>query len=909
MKKLQVFILMVFTLGVSSMFAQTPSATLVYSYQGNDSCAQDGTNPTVQFQLQNPQNVDSFYVDFGNYQTFAGDAADASGPFTMTYFYGNTFVVKVRLVNTSSGNSSFIVISVPIYKRVSPFLMNVPDSVCVGETFKPYINLNSSDYMSLTGISWQVSNGYTASNVRDITTSFSAASSPADTVSVTVQSVCGTSTASSVIVAGTPFQSFNYSTLPDTICPGREVYFNIYPFPTHMGRELTYVVNWGDGSTDSLSSSNTSVSFSHNYSTTGKKYIQMKLVSHCGSPVVKTDSVVIGNSASAFNAWNPVLSYWGADTLCSASVIEVYPAMSGAKHVSIDWGDGNIDAGYLNAAEHQYSSPGSYDIIATFTDGCGNTKNDTLTIVIVNTTGYAPTPFVSLSNSNACPNSNISIYLTNLLPGSVCVLDFGDGTDTTFVASQNYLTFLHQYTSAGSYTISLSEITSCGDTLSNTANLVVGDANLLASTSLLGPNVLCTGGNANFTLYNMLVSNGNYASIEWNMGDGTVYMDTNYVSHSYASAGIYTILVKITDLCGNIHSQAHTVKVQNSLIPQKSVSISPASNMCQGEAFYLYPNVQPSASLGDTLVANYGDGYSDTLIVQSGTISFMHKYPTAGTFTGNVILLTACGGTDTAVYTINIKPAPTATISVNDSILCVGETVVLSAQPTNNLPSQYAWRVYDPNGNSVPADTGASSSLLLTEPGAYNVELLSAGGSCGYGMTDNISIVVRDTNISPTASFTATPSANNISITNNSTDADYYFWDFGDGNTAWGNVSGHSYASAGTFTITLIAYRCDTTASAQTDTATQVVNITTSIEQINARLTKIYPNPATTNLTIETPQGNAEVIIMDLLGKTLIKKAISRTTEQISVAELPSGIYFLEVRWNGNKETHKLIIR
>lgn len=61
-----------------------------------------------------------------------------------------------------------------------------------------------------------------------------------------------------------------------------------------------------------------------------------------------------------------------------------------------------------------------------------------------------------------------------------------------------------------------------------------------------------------------------------------------------------------------------------------------------------------------------------------------------------------------------------------------------------------------------------------------------------------------------------------VSFINNSESALTYFWDFGDGNTSTDLAPTHSYTSAGTYDVTLIAYGCGTGSS---DTLTRVGRI------------------------------------------------------------------------------------
>ncbi len=60
----------------------------------------------------------------------------------------------------------------------------------------------------------------------------------------------------------------------------------------------------------------------------------------------------------------------------------------------------------------------------------------------------------------------------------------------------------------------------------------------------------------------------------------------------------------------------------------------------------------------------------------------------------------------------------------------------------------------------------------------------------------------------------------------------------------------------------------------------------------------IYPNPASTNLTIASEKAIKEIYIYNLLGKLVIQMNIEHTKTQeaeITIDELNTGIYFIEV--------------
>ncbi len=73
----------------------------------------------------------------------------------------------------------------------------------------------------------------------------------------------------------------------------------------------------------------------------------------------------------------------------------------------------------------------------------------------------------------------------------------------------------------------------------------------------------------------------------------------------------------------------------------------------------------------------------------------------------------------------------------------------------------------------------------------------------------------------PAVSFTATLNLDVLTTTNNSSNADSYLWDFGDGNTSTEFEPTHTYAQDGTYTVTLTASN-DCGSVSQTQTVTVV---------------------------------------------------------------------------------------
>jgi hypothetical protein len=57
----------------------------------------------------------------------------------------------------------------------------------------------------------------------------------------------------------------------------------------------------------------------------------------------------------------------------------------------------------------------------------------------------------------------------------------------------------------------------------------------------------------------------------------------------------------------------------------------------------------------------------------------------------------------------------------------------------------------------------------------------------------------------------------------------------------------------------------------------------------------IYPNPATTSLTISAPANITSLTIINLLGRTVYTNQYNSQQVQVHVADLPAGIYFVKV--------------
>lgn len=68
----------------------------------------------------------------------------------------------------------------------------------------------------------------------------------------------------------------------------------------------------------------------------------------------------------------------------------------------------------------------------------------------------------------------------------------------------------------------------------------------------------------------------------------------------------------------------------------------------------------------------------------------------------------------------------------------------------------------------------------------------------------------------------------------------------------------------------------------------------------------VYPNPANDFVTISDANG-ADVKVIDMLGRTLIAKTIKSSNETISISDLQTGMYMIQMNRDGKVSSQKLI--
>lgn len=220
---------------------------------------------------------------------------------------------------------------------------------------------------------------------------------------------------------------------------------------------------------------------------------------------------------------------------------------------------------------------------------------------------------------------------------------------------------------------------------------------------------------------------------------------------------------------------------------------------------------------------------------------------------------------------------------------CPSANVTLGNAPISGVT--YSW-----------SDGSTGSTLTTNAAGQY---VVTATSSCG-SFSDTVLVTNKP---AVNAAFSiGSISGLAVVFNNTSSNASGYNWNFGDGNTSTDENPIHMYTAAGQYVVTLTVYsECDTV------TVSNVVNVlNVSNEEFSTANVRLYPNPASNYIQLESLNGTLEVSemeICDITGKMVRKVSVNDkfNTLEIDLDGLNSGVYMLKYRQNESLVVLKFI--
>ncbi|MCB0778549.1 MAG: PKD domain-containing protein, partial [Flavobacteriales bacterium] len=384
----------------------------------------------------------------------------------------------------------------------------------------------------------------------------------------------------------------------------------------------------------------------------------------------------------------------------------------------------------------------------------------------------------------------IQIDFLNTSTGNQWIWDFGDGSapDSTYQPS-------HTYTTPGTFTVQLVAFDSLSCNLADTITfpITIGQAQPLTAGFTALQNSDCT-------LSQVIATNqstGTPLAFDWDMGDGTLYTDTNVV-HNYSTPGTYDVQLIAYDPTGC--SQPDTVSQTITILPPDSVEALFTMAQVPDCDDLIVSSSNGSTGIAPTYSWDMGDG---TLL--SG-VDVTHTYIGPGSYT--VILIATdsntCNIADTTSLPVQVDPVdPVSAAFTIDQVFDCAQLLASTDNQSQGTFMGYSWDMGD---GTQYADTNVTHAYGA--PGTYDI-LLVVSDLLGCTPNDTATAQVTVDPLVPVVSdFTVeqTGSCTQLFVTglNLSTgDSVAYSWDMGDGTQYTDTNITHTYTQPGSYPITL----------------------------------------------------------------------------------------------------------
>ena len=302
----------------------------------------------------------------------------------------------------------------------------------------------------------------------------------------------------------------------------------------------------------------------------------------------------------------------------------------------------------------------------------------------------------------------------------------------------------------------------------------------VANFNSLHSNPICQTNTVTFTD----ISTNSPTSWSWSFPGGTPSTSTaQNPTVTYNSQGSFNVTLTATNSAGSdTETKANFVLVGS----------TPVSAFSHTSNLNIVSFTDLSTGIPSNWLWDFGDGNTST--DQNPT----HAYAVGGTYFVSLIVSNSCG-TNTSSTTITVgSPAPVLNAEFTSnptSPICTGTTVNFTDLSTGS-PVGFSWSF--PGG--TPSFSGAQNpSITYNTPGVYDVSLTILS-FLGVDTETKVGYIVV-TNTGATADFSHTNNNNFFNFTDLSSNANSWFWEFGDGNTSTLQNPSHTYAVGGTYTV------------------------------------------------------------------------------------------------------------
>lgn len=652
--------------------------------------------------------------------------------------------------------------------------------------------------------------------------------------------------------------------------------------------------------------------------------------------ILLTAVATLGLTTATIAQVTVTISANGSTTICSGNSVQLTGVVSPSSVYQYQWVRNGTNISGANGLNHTVNTSGDYFLIVT--DLSSNVYNSNTINVTVNSLPPAPnvtynSPAIicnggsinladnnstnvsyqwqfnnsiinnaTNSNYNANSSGNYKLVITDLATGC------SNTSQDIIVGEMPNINSDTIVTCGNSTTISLTNSNFIYSTLPSSCNVNMSGASIISGTvtgGAFGGRIVCFGGN--------LTIDGS--------GSGTIVVEYGGTLNGFGGGGSNTAYIK----AGGIYNFNSGGGGGNVVYyePGAIINAGTTTTVQCNSIGVIYPS--NTTALCNNLTYQWSNGATTPTITVNPTVPTTYSVTVSN---GSI----SC--TDTVLVTPN---GVTPTISASGSTtFCQGGSVVLtSSSATGNTWSNGA----------------TTQSITVSNSGNYSVTV--SNGSCSVTSSPTVVTVspAPNTSITPQTNSLTTGSTATFTATTSSPNPNYVWQsDFGQGFQTLNNFGNYSGVNAVTLNIanvqlsehnqplrvistsancidtsniavinildTCLVTVYDTLLTTVTDTLVINTQITSLNPPNNLNTLKVYPNPASTHITIDYGNFNAmsgyTLTIVNSIGQTVFTTPISQQTSYIDLSTWTgTGIYFVQLidPQNNTIENRKIVIQ
>jgi PKD repeat protein len=630
------------------------------------------------------------------------------------------------------------------------------------------------------------------------------------TLQVTNSVDCGDTWSTTVTVTRRPVAEF---TMAATACQEMGVVFHDLSGEDGGGAIVNWSWDFGDPTSGVLNFSGDKDPV-HSYATAGNYTVTLIVTNYNGcSDTLQKPIEVFGKPAAGFDfgagCVGDTTLLWADMTIINGGAIAGY---------HWDFGDGKTSSSPTTF--NIYNAPGTYTVTLTVTDTSG-CENDTSRYLIITT---PPVAHFSAPANNCLSETIHFSDLSNANDGYITTWtwDFGDGNTQT-ILFPDPPDVSHDYTASGTFPVTLTVTDSYGCKQQEERLITVNDS---PEAVFMYQGGSCEGSQVLFTDLSTATGYQEVTGWQWDFGDPAsgVYNSSTLQNpvHTFNGAGTYT--VQLIAYTGNLCSDTTTRQISITTLPGAGFTTQQA---CRDNPVQFSPDYTVTdTTVIATWLWDFGDGGTSTLREP------VHSYNVSATYMVTLTVGDTSGCERSVTVPVTILPLPEVNFTY-DSPVCEGTTVQFTDLTTVPGQSGYVyrrtWDFGDGTSQTILFPNATDVTHTYGQAGTFTVTLTAVtADSCTAVTAKTVTVLPQ-----PAAAFVHGAGCEgmamqftNLSMVTGGQSLSGYLWDFGDPGSGTANQStqtnpGHSYNTAGTYTVMLIAM----TANGCSDTATQQVTV------------------------------------------------------------------------------------